>query len=403
LLTTPTGVTVTEPGPSGPPVADLFTEVEDRIGVHADKLIVCIHAATTFGPAFNTSERDLTVYWEENGPVHGRTVEVTYENDNDDPTMAAQAAAACKRKGPFIMFGGVGYDQTPVVRKFVEDNHMFYMTQVAPEDPTKRYSFSTLPTTERLGDLSAQWTARRFKGKKVGIIYRESERWDSGRFAYVKRLQALRTNVIVGQRGVGENQGTYFIELNELQQAGAQLVFVWDSPLAATAMIQQAKGQNWSPQWLVPTWNQTTDALGDQALDPPLHGLAVRPAYSPGDYTGPFASYATELKRFEAAYAKHRPNVRPTDIHWWVWLAHKELHYFLLKCGRNCTRNKLLGLFLWKEYTAAELAPGCGLDFTRVGYVGGFWATVFTAYRRADGRAGWRNLSGQVCRESFLD
>lgn len=402
-LTTASGVTVTKASANAAPVADLFTAAEDTIGVHPDRLVFCIHAATTFGPAFNTSERDLTVYWEAAGKVHGRRVEVTYENDNDDPTTALQAAQACKAKDPFLFLGGVGYDQTPVVRRFAEDNHMFYMSHVAPYDPTKRYSFSPYPTLERVGDMSAQWTANRFKRMKVGVIYRESENWDPGRIEYVERLRSLGTNSIVAQRPVAKNQGNYLTELEDLQSKGAQLVLVWDSPLAATAMILQAKDQNWSPQFFVPTWNATTDALGDRALEPPLQGISVRPAYSPGDYTGPFAPYAAEVRRMEAAYARLRPGVRPTDIHWWVWLFHRDMHQLLLDCGRDCTRNKLLGLMLWKQFRYEELAPSCPLDFTRDGHVGGYWATVFTAYRKADGRAGWRHVPGQVCRESFLD
>jgi hypothetical protein len=241
-----------------------------------------------------------------------------------------------------------------------------------------------------------------FKGLKVGIIYRDSENWDPARTTFVNRIKALRSNVIVAQRGVMKNQGSYATEVNELHMKGAQLVFVWNDPLAATEIIQQAKGQNWSPQFLVPPANLMTDTLGDQALNPPVQGINVRPAYSPGDYTGPFASYANEIRRMEAAYAKRRPGVTPTDIHWLVWLADRDLYKQLVDCGRDCTRNKLLGLFLWRKYTFQEVAPSCPVDYTRNGHVGGFWATVFTAYRKPDGKVGWRNISGQVCRDNFL-
>jgi hypothetical protein len=401
-LTTPSGVTVTKSARGGPPIANLFTRAEDRIGMHRDKIVICAHASTTFGPAFNTSERDLTVYWEEVGKINGRTVEVTYENDNDDPTTAVQAARACNQKNPFLFMGGVSYDQVPAVRRFAEDNHMFYLHNPGRKDLTKRYSFSPMPTLEQIGDLAGQWVGARFKGRKVGIIYRDSENWDPARVTFVNRLKALRSNVIVAQRAVAKNQGSYVTEVNELHSKGAQLVFVWDTPIAATAIIQQAKGQNWSPQFLVSPWNVTTDALGDQALNPPVHGISVRSAYSRGDYTGPFASYANEIKRMEAAYVRWRSGVQPTDIHWWVWLVYRDLHKLLVECGKDCTRNKLLGLLLWKKYTFQEVAPSCPVDYTRNGHVGGFWATMFTAYRKADGNVGWRNIPGQICRDNFL-
>jgi hypothetical protein len=395
-------VTVTKPSSGGPPVANLFTAAEDRIGIHADRIVFCGHAATTFGPAFNTSERDLNVYWEEVGEIHGRRIEVTYENDNYDPTQAIQAAQACKQKNPFVFLGGIGFDQIPAVRKFAEDNHMFYVHHIATRDLTKRYSFSPLPAVEQVGDFAGQWAGTRFKGKKVGIIYRDSENWDPGREAFIARLRRLGSNQIVAQRGVARNQGSYVTELNELRARGAQLVFVWENALAATAIIQQAKGQNWNPQFLIFPFNTTTDAVGNQALNPPVHGIATWPAYSPGDYSGPFASYAKEIKRMEEVYARRRPNIQVTDIHWMVWLSYRDLHKLLLACGRDCTRNKLLGLFLWKRYTYEEVAPSCPVDYTRNGHVGGFWATMFTAYAKPNGGVGWRHIPDAVCRESFL-
>ncbi len=401
-LTAPSGVKVTKPK-GGPPIANLFTRAEDKIGLHPEKIVLCFHGTTTLAAAFNVGDDDLTVYWDEVGKIHGRTIEVSVENDDDDPNTAVQAARACEQKDPFLLGAALGFETTPAVRKVAEDKHMFYMHLAAREDLTKRYSFGTLPTLERIGDLAAQWVGTRFKGKKVGIIYRQSENYDPGRVAFVKRLKAMRSNPVVAQAGVVKNQGTYFTELNELQGKGAQVVFVWDHPAATTGIVQQAKGQNWSPQFLltVPASIQT-DALGEQALHPPLHGIHFRPAYSPGDHSGPFASYAAEIKRFEAAYAKWRPGVKPSDVHWWGWLLFRDLHTYLVACGRDCTRNELLGLFLWRKYTADELAPSCPIDFTRNGHVGGFWTTMFTAYRRPNGTVGWRNIPGAVCRDSFL-
>lgn len=400
-LTAPSGVKVTKSA-SGPPVANLFTPAEDKIGIQPTKITFCGHAATTFGPAFNTSAQDLNVYWEEVGKIHGRTVEVTYENDNYDPTTAIQAAQACKQKNPFVFLGGIGFDQIPAVRKFAEDNKMFYVHHIANRDLSKRYSFSPLPTVEQIGDFAGQWVGTRFKGKKVGIIYRDSENWDPGRATFLGRLKELGANQVVAQRGVTKNQGSYITELNELRTKGSQVVFVWENALAATAIIQEAKSQNWSPQFLIFPFNVTTDAVGDQALNPPVHGITTWPAYSPGDYSGPFASYANEIKRMEAVYRERRSGTQVTDIHWMVWLSYRDLHKMLLACGKDCTRNKLLGLFLWKKYTYEDVAPSCPVDYTRNGHVGGYWATMFTAYRRPNGSVGWKHIDGTVCRDSFL-
>jgi hypothetical protein len=143
--------------------------------------------------------------------------------------------------------------------------------------------------------------------------------------------------------------------------------------------------------------------VGADSVNPPVHGISVWPAYSPGDYGGPFASYAKEIKRMESVYAERRTGIQTTDIHWMVWLAYRDLHRTLVDCGVDCTRNKLLGLMLWRKYTAEEMAPSCPVDYTRNGHVGGFWATMFTAYERPSGSYGWKHINGAVCRDSFLN
>jgi hypothetical protein len=399
-ITSPSGVQVSVPRSGGPPVANLFTPAEDKIGIHNDKIVFCGHAATTFGPAFNTSEADLNVYWEEVGKIHGRTVELTFENDNYDPTTARQAAQACYDKKPFILFGGIGFDQIPAVRKFAEDKHILYYHHIAAADDTKKYSFNPLPSVEQVGTFGAEWIGTKYKTKKIGVIYRESENWDPGHKTFLSTVRSLGGKVVVDV-GVTKNQGSYLTEINELRSKGAQVVFLWENALAATAILQEAKGQNYSPKFVVFPFNVSTDAWGNQALNPPVDGVALWPAYSPGDYSGPFASYAGEIKKMEQVYAERRPGIEVTDIHWQVWLFYRDLHRLLDQCGRDCTRNKILGLSLSKPIPFSQTTPSCPVDFTRNGHVGGFWASMFTAYRKPNGEAGWRHIPNYVCRDSF--
>jgi ABC-type branched-subunit amino acid transport system substrate-binding protein len=400
VKTAPNGVKVTTPKGGGVPVADLFTAAEDRIGIHPDRIVFCGHAATTFGPAFNTSEADLNVYWEEVGKIYGRKVEISFENDNYDPTTARQAAQACYDKKPFMLLGGIGFDQIPAVRKFAEDKHILYYHHIASQDLTKKYSFSALPSVEQVGTFAGEWIGHKYKGKKIGVIYRQSEEWDPGRQTFLKTVARLGGKV-VSQSGVTKNQGSYLVEINDLRAKGAEVVFVWENALAATAIYQEARGQNYSPKFVVFPFNVETDAWKSQALDPTVDGIATWPAYSPGDYSGPFASYASEIKKFEQTYAERRPGVQVTDIHWQVWLAWKALHQLLLECGKDCTRNKVIGLSLARPRPFSETSPACPIDFTRNGHVGGFTATMFTTYERPDGTVGWRHVPGYVCKEHF--
>ncbi|MGH9195702.1 MAG: hypothetical protein ACRD1T_08185, partial [Acidimicrobiia bacterium] len=169
--------------------------------------------------------------------------------------------------------------------------------------------------------------------------------------------------------------------------------------LAQSAMIREANDLQYRPQWMVFPFNLVTDTLGDDAMKPVLHGISTWPAYSPGDYSGPFADYADEIKRFEAAYAKHRPGVPLTDIHWMTWLAWKSIHYLFDQCGRDCTRNNVVGIMIAKPYDYQLTKPNCPVDFTRNGREGGYWTSMFEAYRRPNGSIGWKHI--QHCKETW--
>jgi ABC-type branched-subunit amino acid transport system substrate-binding protein len=364
---------------------------------------MCGHAALTYAAAFDTRPEDLNVYWEmvnEQG-IHGRRVVMSYEDDAYDPTTARQAAEACLAKDPFILVGGIGFDQIPAVRAFAEEKHVLYVHHMARQDYTKRYSFSALPTVEQAGKLAAQWIATQHPGKAVGALYRNSENWEPGYTAFVQELDRLNVE-FVGGVPVQSDQRTYSTQLNTLRGDGAQVLFAWENALNVTNMVGQAKGQGWSPQWVVFPFNLETDTLMGQALSPPLEGIAAWSAYSPGDYSGPFAEYADEIRRFEAAYRKYRPNVRDlTDLHWQVWLAWKTVHQLFVSCGSDCTRNKIVGMLLSRKFGYDETKPDCPRDFTRNGHVGGFSVSFYKAYNGPNGAA-WRHVPGYHCRESLV-
>jgi ABC-type branched-subunit amino acid transport system substrate-binding protein len=394
-----------DPTQSPPPEAALFTASEDRIGISDTTITMCGHAALTYAAAFNTQPEDLNVYWDmvrDNGGIYDRNVDMTFEDDKYTPTDALVAAEACYQKNPFILVGGIGFDQIPAVRTFAESHHMLYIHHVARQDYTKRYSFSALPTVEQMGKLAAQWIATQHPGKKIGALYRDSENWDPGYKAFVSELKRLHQN-FYGGSPVASDQRQYNTILGDFQDNGVEVVFGWENALNGTNMVLQAKGQDYNPQWVLFPFNLETDTLKAQALDPPLEGIAAWSAYTPGDYSGPFAQYANEIHLFEAAYAKYRPTVKNlTDLHWQVWLAWKTVHNLLLACGPDCTRNKMVGVLLDKPYGYDFTQPDCPVDFTRNGHVGGFAVSFFRAYARPAGQAGWRPIPGFTCRESLV-
>jgi ABC-type branched-subunit amino acid transport system substrate-binding protein len=382
-----------------PPRSTLFSPQEDRIGITDKQLTMCAHAALTYGAAFNTTAEDFNVFWtavnKEKGGVYGRRVVVSYENDNYSPTEAVTAARACKAKSPFILLGGIGFDQIPAVRNYVEKEHMLYMHHTATVKGSEglKYSFTALPTVERTGEAFAQLAIAKYKDKKIGIIKRDGANWEPGVDAFKALARKAGLN-IVAERAVAANKGNYTDEILAMRNAGAEVVWGWENALISTQIISQAKRQNYHPRWLLFPFNLTSQTLGNDAMNPPLDGVAMFTAFSKGDRSGPFQAYADDLALFERQYAKYRPeadlNGVGGDLLFLNWQAQKSLHDMLLACGKDCTRNRMVDTIT--SYKKRPTSSACPLDFTRGDRRhGADQLTFMQTYRSPSGKVNWRN------------
>jgi ABC-type branched-subunit amino acid transport system substrate-binding protein len=379
----------------------LFTPAEDKIGITPTSLTMCAHAALTYGKAFNTDVGDLNVFWSavnDNGGIYGRKVNVTYENDNYKPDQAVTAATACKDKGIFMLLGGIGFDQIPAVRNWAEQNHMLYVHHTATVKGTagQKYSFAPLPSVERTGEAFGQLYLSKYRGKTIGIIKRDGENWEPGVDAFKQKIG--NAGKIVAERAVAQNKGNYTDEVLAMKNAGAQVVWIWENALDAAPIVKQIRAQQYNPNMMLFPFNLTAQTLKEDAFNPPLDGVAMFTAYSYQDYNGPFASYADDMKLFEAQYKKYDPNVDLSgvsgDLLFLNWTAQKSLYAQFLECGQDCTRNKFVDVL--ESYKKRPTSSACPVDFTGGNHRRGGEDLVFMeTYRDPRGNPGWRNT--QMC------
>ncbi|MGN6474600.1 MAG: ABC transporter substrate-binding protein, partial [Mycobacteriales bacterium] len=380
----------------GVPTADLYHGAADQIGITTKGITLCAHAALTYGSAFDIGAKDLNVYWEwlnAHGGVYGRKVSMSYQNDNYDPTTAVQAAQKCKDSNPFFLIGGIGFDQIPAVRQWAEQNKMLYLYHDATVNGSRglQYSFTALPSVEQLGGMFAQLYLKQFKGKKVGILYRQSPNWQPGSDAFIHAVKAAGGQ-ITAALPVQNNQANYVNDLVQLKSKGVQVVFAWENALATTEMIKQAESMAWHPSWMVFPFNLETDTLGQASFSQPLWGVASWDAYDPFDHGGTFKPYAAEMAEFEKQYRQYDPNAHLSgdggDLLFLNWEGQAFISYLLQKCGPDCTRNRLAGLLLAGfSYTTP---PACPIDFG-VGdhHHGGQTMNIFKVIRDPKNRPNW--------------
>ena len=375
----------------GLPDVNLWPAKTAQMGFTADQITLCGHAALTFAEAFDTRPEDINVYWSmvnDHGGVYGRNVQLTIEDDAYRPDNAVQAAERCKAKNPFMLIGGIGFDQIPAVRAWndQEQNRLLYVHHIARQDLSKRYSFSFLPTVEQSGLLAAKWILAKHRNDKIGVLWRQSESWQPGHKAFIGAMKRAGVNV-VADLPVQKDQAVYTQQIAELQSQGAETVFLWENGLADIEVIKQAKNQDYHPTWVVFPFQVMTDTLKDDMLKPPVEGIAMWPAYVPGATGGPFSPYAAEIKRYEAAQRQYGRAQKGNDILWMTWLAMKQIHQWLLDCGPNCDRNRLVALLISGRHKA--VAPNCAFDFTKNQHVGGFFGNIFRAANVSGYGPGW--------------
>jgi hypothetical protein len=388
-------------GTTGAPVevSHLFTPSEDRVGITPTSIKMCAHAALTYGPAFHTDKGDLNVFWDalnaEKGGIYGRKVSVDYQNDDYKPETAVTAAKTCVAEGIIMLLGGIGFDQIPTVRNYVESVHTLYLHHTATVNGSQglKYSFTELPTVERVGEGFAQLALAKYKGKRIGILKRDSTNWEPGVTAFKRLAKAYGLN-IVGEEKAAASAGSYVSQINNLKNVDhADVVWIWLNALESTEVVGQMKAQSWSPNLMVFPFNLTSQTLGNDALNPVMDGVAMFPAYSYRDYAGPFASYAADMKEFEAQYAKYDPGVdlssNAGDLLFLNWTAQKALYKQFLLCGKDCTRNRFVDVL--QSYRATPIPSACPIDFTTGDrHHGAQYLTFMETYRSSSGKVNWR-------------
>jgi ABC-type branched-subunit amino acid transport system substrate-binding protein len=390
--------------------ANLYSGAANVRGITANSIKLCGHAALIFAKAFNTDKSELSVYWEwvnAHGGIYGRQVSIDWNDDQYTPQGASQAMTTCESESPFLILGGIGFDQIPTVRNMAEQDHELYIHHIATAAGAEhdQYSFTMQPSLEDTGRAFGEYMAAHHHGQSIGIIWRDSENWTPGSDTARDYLKAHGERIVADDK-VEANQSEYGNAIVDMQTAdggkGAKVVFIWENALAAQEIIQQAHNQGYNPTFVVFPFQTTLDLLNQagDGLQSPIEGVGTWPAYQPGGYGNvwPEHEYLSEIQKFEAAQQTY-DGKPPNDILWQTWLGMKQLHDLFLRCGQDCTRNHFAGLMLNGYKTTVE--PNCIVDFTRGNaHRGGWDFTTMAAYDAGGGQAQYKTT--QWCSEHLI-
>lgn len=387
-------------GTSAASIHRIFTADEDRVGITPTSIALCVHLPRAYLPlAGVAAAEEFGVYWDmvnDQGGVLGRRVRMLYEDDENTVQGTHQAMERCRTHSPFaILSGSVSVEILDAARAWAERTHTLYYFNYSSENPRRSYSFSLFPSLDRAGQLAAQWIMHAHPGLRIGLVRRQGPSYDAGADSFRRTLAArgFEVNVSVG---TSFNQGTYRDQIAALQDK-ADVVYVLDDPLGATALIKQSRQQDYKPRWVLQFgFNLTTDALGADAVSPhPIEALSVWPPYKPGAYEGPYSPYGDQVRRFEEAFQQYRNRPPSSDVPWIFWTYWHLTKQQFLKCGGECTRNDFITINEW------DAEPFCPMEFKNGSNFAGTRVSIIRAWSPSPGIAAWAQVPETVCRDSF--
>lgn len=411
LGTTAGGTTVSQTE-SGLPIADIWPADQDRVGISANEIKLCMHAAFLLGPVFDNHPDDERVYWDAvnaAGGVHGRKVSIRFTDDQYVASGTTAALNQCKDSNPFLYMGGVGFDQAPAGRDWAETNKLPYLYNLAVEASNLKYSFSFLPSIEKNGRLLGEFVGSRFQGKTVGVIYVNSDNWRAGYKEFEAAIQKDGMSVKRAEQISSNNHPDFGSIIFNMQRDGVDLVLAYINALALNRFIVQADGQSYHPVILSPDgFDLVPDVVGNgpdgdgidhMARFPGIYAAWVSPAYEigpPNEKARPSVPWYSEMEAMKSAYSKYRPNKTPNDVDFMFWLFMKTVHQMLIDCSKDCSRNILAGLML-TGYKTNIL--DCPIDFSLGGgRIGGHYHNIYKS-EPVGNRSFWRQI--ETCKKEF--
>ena len=201
----------------------------------------------------NAAKNGAQIAVDEINAQGGIQFELKYEDDANDAEKAVNAYNSLKDWGMQISLGSV--TSTPANATSAEGftDRIFSLTPSASaptviegKDNMFQMCFLDYPTQ---GGASAQYISDMALGEKIGIIWKNDEDYSTGlRNSFVDKAAELGLN-IVAESTFTEGNNDFSVQLTEMQNAGADVVFLPMYYQPASLIFAQADAMGYAPKW----------------------------------------------------------------------------------------------------------------------------------------------------------
>ncbi|MGH2807059.1 MAG: ABC transporter substrate-binding protein [Actinomycetota bacterium] len=372
------------------------TDTTIKIGTHAP-----LTGAAPVPSDSAEKAKDIYFRWleeEKKVRIHGRRVEVILKNDNYNPS---QAVAVCKemveKDKVFILSGSAGTDQIQACARYAASVGVPYLSAGVTETGLTGLPlyFATTMTYNDQGPLLADYLVSDLgaKGEKNGMLRFDTPNFEDAHDGFLKGMRSQGAQVhydrAVCKCATSTEAQTV---VQEMKTAGIENVNVLTSPVWFLQVLQAARTQQYTPQWVGVGITMTFDTVAAVGC---RNGTLDK-----SKFFAPFPAWI-DSNRFDADFQKAvrafyessecNSSGCGDDFIWLGWTASRTLADALLLAGRNLSRE----LFVYELERARGLKNGINpeLNFSPDDHFGASEVHVSEA-RCSDNR--WHTLKSFV-------
>ncbi len=200
------------------------------------------------------AERGAQIAVDEINAEGGIQFELKYEDDTHDAEKAVNAYNALKDWGMQLSLGSVTSAPANATSAENFNDRIFALTPSASaptvidgKDNVFQMCFLDYPTQ---GGASAQYISSMGLAEKVGIIWKNDEDYSTGlRNSFVDTAAELGLEIVAETTFAAGNDTDFSVQLTEMQNAGADLVFLPMYYQPASLILSQAAAMGYAPKW----------------------------------------------------------------------------------------------------------------------------------------------------------
>lgn len=175
--------------------------------------------------------------------MNGLKLELSFEDDENDPEKAVNAYNKLKDSGMQILMGTVTSTPCKAVKDNAHDDNMFLLTPSGSAVECTKYdnAFRICFNDPDQGTASARYIKENSLATKVAAVYDSSDVYSSGIYEkFAAECKAEGIEVVESQAFTSDNKSDFSVALQKIKDSGAELVFLPIYYQEAALILKQA-------------------------------------------------------------------------------------------------------------------------------------------------------------------